>query len=73
MWSALVWTSFTEIFWVGGGLNTWNLGILVFLLHPLQTESVAYIAGRSEVLSATFVLLAWFLHVRRAGSVMDRR
>jgi tetratricopeptide (TPR) repeat protein len=38
----------------------------VFLLHPLQTESVSYIASRSEVLSAFFFLAAWaiFLHRR---------
>jgi Flp pilus assembly protein TadD len=34
----------------------------IFLLHPLQTESVAYVAGRSEVLSGTFVLLVWWLY-----------
>ncbi len=37
---------------------------LLFLLHPIQTESVAYIAGRSESLSALFCLsaLALFLY-----------
>jgi Tfp pilus assembly protein PilF len=44
------------------------LGCLLFLLHPLQTESVAWVAGRSEVLSAAFVLLAWLLYVQRIGS-----
>ncbi len=40
------------------------LGGAVFLLHPLQTEAVAYIAGRSELVSAMFVLAAYlvFLH-----------
>jgi protein O-mannosyl-transferase len=33
-------------------------GAGIFLLHPLQTESVAYIAGRSESLSAFFCLAA---------------
>jgi hypothetical protein len=37
------------------------LGSAVFLLHPLQTESVDYIAGRSELLCALFVLAAWLL------------
>ena len=40
------------------------LAILIaglFLLHPLQTESVAYIAGRSEVLTAVFFLAAFAL------------
>ena len=41
--------------WFGAGL---------FLLHPLQTESVNYVAGRSELLCAVFVLLAWLLFLR---------
>ena len=41
------------------------LGSAVFLLHPLQTESVDYIAGRSELLSALFVLAAWLLFLDR--------
>jgi tetratricopeptide (TPR) repeat protein len=49
------------------------LATLLFLLHPLQTESVAYVAGRSEVLSATFVLLAWLVYVRRIGRAVAAR
>jgi protein O-mannosyl-transferase len=43
------------------------LGSLIFLVHPLQTESVSYVAGRSESLSALFELLAYtvFLYRRR--------
>ena len=42
-------------------------GSLLFLVHPLQTESVSYIAGRSESLSSFFLLLAYavFLYWRR--------
>ncbi|MEP6716137.1 MAG: tetratricopeptide repeat protein [Terriglobia bacterium] len=42
---------------------------VLFLLHPLQTESVAYIAGRSEVLSGVFALGAFavFLDQRRGS------
>jgi tetratricopeptide (TPR) repeat protein len=36
-------------------------GAGVFLVHPLQTESVDYIAGRSEILCALFVLSGWLL------------
>jgi hypothetical protein len=45
------------------------IGAAVFLVHPLQTESVSYIAGRSESLSAMFVLLAYvvFLYRRQEG------
>jgi hypothetical protein len=41
----------------------------VFLLHPLQTESVAYVASRSEVLSVLFFNLAFlvFLYRRKEG------
>jgi tetratricopeptide (TPR) repeat protein len=44
-------------------------GALVFLLHPLQTESVAYIAGRSESLSGMFAAgaIAAFLYRRSAA------
>src|SRR5260370_11057307 len=35
------------------------LGATVFLIHPLATESVSYIAGRSESLAALFMLLAY--------------
>jgi hypothetical protein len=46
---------------------------LLFLLHPLQTESVSYVAGRSELLSATFVLMAWLAYVRRIGRAITGR
>ena len=34
-------------------------GAFLFLLHPLQTESVAYISGRSESLCGMFAPRAW--------------
>ncbi len=42
----------------------------LFLLHPLQTESVSYIASRSETLSVFFVLAAYlvFLYRRDANA-----
>jgi tetratricopeptide (TPR) repeat protein len=41
----------------------------LFLLHPMQTEAVAYLAGRSEALSVMLVLAAYaaFLYRRRAA------
>ncbi len=41
----------------------------LFLLHPIQTEAVAYVAGRSEALSVMLVLGAYalFLYRRRAA------
>jgi protein O-mannosyl-transferase len=43
------------------------IGAAVFLVHPLQTESVSYIAGRSESLAAFFVLLAYVVFMYRRG------
>jgi tetratricopeptide (TPR) repeat protein len=42
-------------------------GAALFLFHPLQTESVSYVASRSETLSVLFVYLAYavFLWRRR--------
>jgi hypothetical protein len=44
-------------------------GSLMFAIHPLQTESVSYIAGRSESLASLFLLLAYvvFLYRREAS------
>ncbi|MCZ2150897.1 MAG: tetratricopeptide repeat protein [Bryobacterales bacterium] len=41
----------------------------VFLLHPVQTESVAYVAGRSESFSLLFFLSSFtlFLYKREGG------
>jgi tetratricopeptide (TPR) repeat protein len=39
---------------------------LLFVVHPLQTESVAYVSSRSEVLAATFYLLGVWLYVSAA-------
>jgi protein O-mannosyl-transferase len=41
------------------------IGALVFAIHPLQTESVSYIAGRSESLAALFLLLAYVVFLYR--------
>ena len=59
--------------WAGSDprLRTWMaaFGAALFLLHPLQTESVAYIAGRSEALSGMFAAasIAVFLYRKSAA------
>lgn len=40
------------------------LGALLFALHPVQTEAVAYVSGRSASLMATFFLGALLLALR---------
>jgi tetratricopeptide (TPR) repeat protein len=37
----------------------------VFLLHPVQTEAVSYVAGRSECLSVLFFLAAFAVYLYR--------
>ena len=51
---------------------------LLFLTSPIQTESVAYISSRSELLAATFYLLAVLVFVfswreRRRWVTADRK
>lgn len=36
----------------------------IFLLHPLHTEAVSWIAALKDVLSAHFFLWAWVMHLR---------
>jgi tetratricopeptide (TPR) repeat protein len=51
--------------WTERIAQTAAAGALVFLIHPLQTESVSYIAGRSESLAAFFMLLAYVVFLYR--------
>ena len=39
-------------------------GAAIFVFHPLQTESVAYIAGRSEIVSGLLFFAAWLVFLR---------
>lgn len=43
----------------------------LFLLHPVQTESVSYVASRSETLSVFFVLAALAVFVTRGGPAVS--
>lgn len=45
------------------------LGAGLFALHPVQTEAVAFISGRTDLLAAVFALasLLAYLHARRRG------
>jgi tetratricopeptide (TPR) repeat protein len=45
-----------------GAIAAW-VAALLFAVHPLHTEAVASIAGRSELLAVGFLLGAWFLHL----------
>jgi tetratricopeptide (TPR) repeat protein len=43
-------------------------GAGLFLLHPLQSESAAYIAGRSELVSGFFLISAWLVFLNHFES-----
>lgn len=56
----IVWRLWPESTWLGG------LAAGIFLLHPIQTEAVAYVASRSELLAAALALPAFWLHLGAA-------
>ena len=45
-----------------GTIVAW-VAALLFAVHPIHTEAVAAIVGRSELLAAAFLLGAWLLHL----------
>ena len=59
--SALVFLIIRELF-TDGSFALWS-GLL-FALHPIRTEAVAYVVGRAESLAAFFFLLAWWWYLR---------
>jgi len=54
--------------WRRDGLAAFAAGL--FLLHPLQTESVAYVASRSETLSVMFLYAAFALFLYRRSEAI---
>lgn len=50
---------------------------LLFLIHPIQTETVTYISGRASGLMAFWYLLALFLYIKASedtsGRILQRR
>lgn len=60
-----------------GAVEVWRNRILsffaagIFLLHPLQTESVSYVASRSETLSVFFVLAALVVFLYRPAATLS--
>jgi protein O-mannosyl-transferase len=69
--TGLVFLVISQLLTLSGGMRERTIrvasavGAAVFLIHPLQTESVSYIAGRSESLAALFVLLAYVVFLYR--------
>lgn len=58
---------------VGGRLAAWS-GAAFFLVHPVQVETVAWIAQRKNLLAMFFFLLAWEFYIAyRDGGTTRRR
>lgn len=58
-------------------LESWGFGgvaalisALIFLTHPVQTEAVAYLSGRADLLAALFMLLAALWHDRKRSAAV---
>ena len=49
------------------------VGAAVFALHPVQTEAVTYVSGRSSSLSATFALLSLLAWLRGLDTPAETR
>lgn len=49
------------------------LTALLFAAHPIQTEAVTYIEGRSDLLAMLFFVLAWLFHIRARQSVKPNK
>jgi protein O-mannosyl-transferase len=49
---------------LGASLEAGVLASAVFLLHPMQTESVAWVSGRKDLVAALFALASWLAHER---------
>ncbi|GEM_PF-2389450 len=49
-------------------------GSLLFALHPLQIESVAWVAGRNDVLLGLFIIIMMLAYIRSiGGDTINRR
>ncbi len=47
-----------------GGILIASIGAVFFAIHPVQVESIAFIMGRTDLLSVLFLLLTTWLYAR---------
>lgn len=47
-----------------GSLRVSLLASLLFAVHPVHTESVSWIAGRTDVIACTFFLISFYLYLQ---------
>ncbi|MBZ5535433.1 MAG: tetratricopeptide repeat protein [Acidobacteriia bacterium] len=65
------------IFWVLrhllSNVTAAALTALLFAVHPIQTEAITYIDGRSDAQAMLFFVLAWLFHIRARLSAESHR
>lgn len=61
------------LFFISGSFIAAAFAALIYAVHPVHTEAVAYIAGRADSLYAFFALLSLALFVRFAQGARENR
>lgn len=46
---------------------------LLFVIHPIHTEAVTYISGRTDLMASSFILLAFIMFIKYTQSSLKRR
>jgi tetratricopeptide (TPR) repeat protein len=62
---------YTAALALGAGRGAALAGSLLFALHPVQSEAVFYVSGRTDLLAAGFALAALLLHARAGRWCQD--
>ena len=62
--SITAWLVFLTLYSLANSYTIALAASLLFLVHPIQTDSVTYLAGRRDILSSLFYLLGFYLFIR---------
>ena len=65
--TAAAWLLLAAVSMLGAPRGAALAAALVFALHPVQTEAVTYVSGRTDLLAAMFSLAALLLQARARG------
>jgi dolichyl-phosphate-mannose--protein O-mannosyl transferase len=62
--SITAWLVFLALYSLSNNYTIALAAALLFIVHPIQTDSVTYLAGRRDILSSLFYLLGFYLFIR---------
>ena len=62
--SITAWLVFLTLYSLSKNFTIALAASLLFIVHPIQTDSVTYLAGRRDILSSLFYLLGFYLFIR---------